>query len=94
MQNPTYLPGQEQRQFVTALARGLALLAAFRGERVLGNLELARRTQLPKSTVSRLTFTLTCLGYLEQADDGRGHTAYRLGARVAELGSPLAAGGE
>jgi DNA-binding IclR family transcriptional regulator len=90
MQNPLPIPGQDERHFVTALARGLALLGAFRsGDRILGNLELARRTRLPKSTVSRLTYTLTCLGYLEAADDGRGHSGYRLAGRVLALGSTL-----
>jgi len=53
------------RQFVVALARGLEVLGAFRpGDRALGNQEIAERTRLPKPTVSRLTHTLTELGYL------------------------------
>ena len=57
--------GVRDRQFVTALARGLEILRCFRpGRRLLGNGELAARTGLPKPTVSRLTHTLTCLGYL------------------------------
>ncbi|MFV0280420.1 MAG: IclR family transcriptional regulator [Rhodoblastus sp.] len=53
------------RQFVTALSRGLGILRAFRPEDgPLGNQELARRTGLPKPTISRLTYTLTQLGYL------------------------------
>lgn len=52
-------------QFVTALARGLDVLRAFRrGDPPLGNQELAQRTGLPKATVSRLTYTLSSLGYL------------------------------
>jgi DNA-binding IclR family transcriptional regulator len=52
-------------QFVTALARGMAILRCFdRGERHLGNQDIATRTGLPKPTVSRLTFTLASLGYL------------------------------
>lgn len=53
------------RKFVAALARGLALLRAFEnaGE-ALGNQELASATGLPKATVTRLTYTLTRLGYL------------------------------
>jgi len=53
------------RKFVAALARGLALLRAFEnaGE-ALGNQELATATRLPKATVTRLTYTLTRLGYL------------------------------
>jgi len=57
---------QGDRQFVTALARGLEVLRAFRPEDgPLGNQELAERTGLPKPTVSRITHTLTTLGYLE-----------------------------
>ena len=53
------------RQFVTALARGLDILRVFRPEDgPLGNQELAKRTGLPKPTISRLTYTLTQLGYL------------------------------
>jgi len=55
----------EDRQFVTALARGLEVLRAFKPhDGVLGNQEIAARTGLPKPTVSRLTYTLTRLGYL------------------------------
>jgi DNA-binding IclR family transcriptional regulator len=47
------------------LARGLEVLRAFTPrEGVLGNGEIAQRTGLPKPTVSRLTYTLTTLGYL------------------------------
>ena len=55
----------KDRQFVTALARGLDILRAFHaGEGMLGNQEIAHRTGLPKPTVARLTHTLTELGYL------------------------------
>ena len=47
------------RHFITALARGLDVLSCFRsGDRMLGNQEIAARCGLPKSTVSRLTYTL------------------------------------
>jgi DNA-binding IclR family transcriptional regulator len=38
------------------------------GERFLGNQKIARRTELPKPTVSRLTYTLTQLGYLNYSE--------------------------
>ena len=58
-------PLKTDRHFVTALARGLEVLACFRhGDRMLGNQELSKRCGLAKSTVSRLTHTLTRLGYL------------------------------
>jgi DNA-binding IclR family transcriptional regulator len=57
------------RQFVTALARGLEVLRAFKPhDGLLGNQEIAQRTGLPKPTVSRLTHTLTKLGYLTHID--------------------------
>ena len=53
------------RSFVVALSRGLDVLRAFRpNDGLLGNQELAARTKLPKPTISRLTYTLTKLGYL------------------------------
>ncbi|MBN8984620.1 MAG: IclR family transcriptional regulator [Rhizobiales bacterium] len=55
------------RSFVVALARGLEVLRAFHPkDGLLGNQEIAARTNLPKPTVSRLTYTLTKLGYLTQ----------------------------
>jgi len=53
------------RKFVWALARGLEILRAFKpGQGALGNNELTAITKLPKATVTRLTYTLTELGYL------------------------------
>jgi DNA-binding IclR family transcriptional regulator len=74
----------KDRQFVTALARGLELLRCFGpGDRWLGNQELARRTGLPKPTVSRLAHTLTRLGYLRHS---RVQEQYALGGAVLSLG--------
>lgn len=72
------------RQFVTALARGLSILKAFtQGDTSLGNQELAERTGLTKPTVSRLTYTLTRLGYLVcSPQTGR----YALGTSALALG--------
>jgi len=71
------------RLFVTALARGLEVLSAFKaGDGALGNLELAKRTDLPKPTISRITHTLTQLGYLSY--NTRLGT-YELGARTLTL---------
>mgnify|MGYP001163284313 CR=1 FL=1 len=77
------------RQFATNLARGLQVLRAFTpAEPMLGNRELVDRTGLPKATVSRLTYTLTFLGYLVRVDRFQ---KYRLGAGVLTLGYPLLA---
>ena len=78
------------RQFVTALARGLDILGCFQtGDRFLSNHEIAKRSGLAKPTVSRLTHTLTRTGHLVH-DESNGE--YRLGAQVLRLGfSSLAA---
>ena len=80
------LPAKENgdRQFVMALARGLEILRAFHPDDIaLGNNEIASRTGFPKPTVSRLTYTLTRLGYLEYLPRLE---RYQLGASVLSLG--------
>src|SRR5258708_19934418 len=53
------------RSFVVAVSGGLDVWRAFHpNDGLLGNQEIAARTNLPKPTVSRLTYTLTKLGYL------------------------------
>ncbi|MES1929939.1 IclR helix-turn-helix domain family protein [Salinisphaera dokdonensis CL-ES53] len=70
--------------YVTALARGLELLRCFGdAAEYLGNAELAKRTDIPRPTVSRLTATLTHLGYLLYMPHLE---KYRLGPRVLDLG--------
>ncbi len=75
----------DDRQFVTALNRGLEVLRAFRPEDQAGlsNRELSERTGLPNSTLSRLTYTLMHSGYLIY-DQATGR--YRMGAPVLSLG--------
>jgi DNA-binding IclR family transcriptional regulator len=55
------------------VARAMSVLECFRsGDKTVGNHEIAKRCKLPKSTVSRLTHTLTRLNYLSyDEDDGR-----------------------
>lgn len=82
--------GGKDRQFVTALARGLEVLRAFhKGDTALGNQEIAARTGLPKPTVSRLTYTLTKLGYLTYLER---FGKYRLSPVVLSLGYTALAG--
>lgn len=70
-------------QFVTAVARAMAILRCFdRDESQLGNQEIATRTGLPKATVSRLTFTLSSLGYLRYSSRAE---KYSLGVAVLAL---------
>jgi DNA-binding IclR family transcriptional regulator len=81
-------PEAPDRRFATTLARGLSVLRAFRpSDRGLGNAEIAARTGLPRSTVSRLTHTLRELGYLTGAPGDR----YRPGPALLVLGNTAAA---
>jgi len=90
----------QDRNFVTALARGMELLRAFGPQDdYLGNAELARRTGLPRPTVSRLTYTLATLGYLTYVESlekyrlGQGAMVlghrYLSGAGIREIAQPL-----
>jgi DNA-binding IclR family transcriptional regulator len=74
----------EDPRFNNALARGLAILRSFQlDQTLLGNVELAEATKLPKSTISRLTYTLTQLGYLHYREE---FGKYELAAGVVGLG--------
>ncbi|MCL6282406.1 IclR family transcriptional regulator [Ruegeria sp. 2012CJ41-6] len=82
------MPDSDKR-YANTLARGLSILRAFRPtDNGLGNLDLSERTGIPRSTVSRLTFTLCALGYLTH---GRHHDKYRLGPAALALGNIAAA---
>jgi DNA-binding IclR family transcriptional regulator len=83
-------PGNEvieegaDRYNVPALERGLRVLCEFsRENRTLSAPELARRFELPRSTVFRLLTTLESMGFLERTEGGRD---YRLGLAVLRLG--------
>lgn len=83
----TYADYENDRQFATTLARGLELMRCFSPQHaLLSNKELAQRMRLPRATISRLVYTLMCMGYLAQdIDSGK----YRLGSAVLSLGFPL-----
>jgi DNA-binding IclR family transcriptional regulator len=73
-----------RRQFIIALGRGLDVLRAFRAnDPPLSNRELARRTGLPKPTISRITYTLTEKGYLTYLEQ---FGCYELGGSTLVLG--------
>lgn len=75
---------KEDRQFVTALARGLEVLRCFTERRpVLGTTEIASLTDLPQPTVWRLCHTLVECGYLVPVPRG---DKLRIGAAVLSLG--------
>lgn len=72
------------RQFVTALARGLEILRCFSARQPeLGTTEIAALTGLPQPTVWRLCHTLQKTGYLAAA---RASDKLRIGVGVLSLG--------
>lgn len=82
-------PADKDRQYAATLANGIDILLAFdSGDAMLGNRDFAERTGLSKTTVARLTHTLTALGYLRHDTVLR---KYRLGAAVLSMGYPLLA---
>jgi DNA-binding IclR family transcriptional regulator len=81
---------ETSRDFITSISRAFAILRAFkRGERAIGNKEIALRTGLPKSSVARITYTLTRLGYLEYLP---AEEKYSLGIGVLALGQSFLSG--
>ena len=69
------------RQFVTALGRGLTLLAAFEHHEQLSHQQLCQMTILPKATITRLIHTLMTLGFLRMTEHGK----YQLGSSAVRL---------
>jgi DNA-binding IclR family transcriptional regulator len=81
---------EKDRQYVTALARGLDILRCFtRSRPELGTAEIARITGLPQPTVWRLCHTLVQEGYLSPSDRG---DKLRPGIPVLSLGYAAIAG--
>jgi DNA-binding IclR family transcriptional regulator len=75
---------KNDRQFVTALGRGLDILQCFTPAiPELGTSQIARMTGLPQPTVWRLCHTMTKLGFLVQTPD---QDRLRLGLPVLTLG--------
>jgi IclR family acetate operon transcriptional repressor len=81
--------GKPATRRVAAVERAVALLEALAdGSPELGTNELARRTGLHPSSVSRLLATLAAAGLVEHVEStGR----YRLGLRLLELGNAVLA---
>ena len=80
---------ENDRQYITALARGLELLRCFTPKHQhLGNQELSIMTGLPKPTITRLTHTLSRLGYLKQVANS---SKYQLSVGVLSFGYSMLA---
>lgn len=76
---------EESPLFVTALAKGLRILSAFRtGKATLNLTELSTLSGLNKSTVQRSVFTLETLGFICKDSESK---RYRLTPKALDLGS-------
>ncbi|GKQ52737.1 hypothetical protein BRSPCE3_35920 [Bradyrhizobium sp. Ce-3] len=79
--------GTDNRRVIQVVSRAFDIVRCFEGRSIrLGNREIADRCGLPRSTVSRLTLTLTQIGqliYLPQEQK------YALGPHAAAPGAPL-----
>lgn len=81
--------GKPAIRHVAAVERALAVLDAVAEAEDVGTNELARRTGINASTVSRLLATLAARGLVRHVEEtGR----YRLGPRLVQLGSAALAG--
>ena len=66
---------------MTAVGRGLIILAAFEHHERLTHQQLCQMTELPKATITRLIHTLTTLSFLRTNDYGQ----YQLGSSAVRL---------
>jgi len=92
-QRPTY-PSDKIGSAISnrSLLRGIEILRAFRpGSYLLGNSEIAERTGLAKSTISRLTQTLVQAGMLEMDTEQR---AYRLAPATLSFAHSMRTGSQ
>lgn len=75
---------ETDRRYASTLAKGLQVLRAFsQKDASLGNREIARRTGIHSSTVSRMTYTLAKHGFLVQLQPSE---TFRLGPAAIALG--------
>jgi IclR family transcriptional regulator, KDG regulon repressor len=74
--------GMDPSELGTSVGKAMALLTAFDRAGPIGVSELARRTNLPKSTAFRLLAVLERWQLVERVDN-----RYRLGSRLFELGN-------
>jgi DNA-binding IclR family transcriptional regulator len=78
--------GEPAARHVAAVERALTVLDTLAEGEELGTNELARRTRINASTVSRLLATLAARGFVEHVPEtGR----YRLGLRLLQLGNAV-----
>src|SRR6476660_9195313 len=82
--------GASDGDVIQVVSRAFDVLRCFEGhEARLGNLEISNRCGLPRSTVSRLTHTLTRMGQLVYLPRDQ---KYRIGPRAVALGASMMKG--
>ncbi|MBR1222682.1 helix-turn-helix domain-containing protein [Bradyrhizobium sp. U87765 SZCCT0131] len=82
--------GTVENDVIQVVSRAFDVMRCFEGyESRLGNLEIANRCRLPRSTVSRLTHTLTRMGQLVYLPQDQ---KYRLGPGAVAMGSQMMRG--
>jgi DNA-binding IclR family transcriptional regulator len=82
--------GGSERDVIQVVSRAFDILRCFEGHEVrLGNLDIASRCSLPRSTVSRLTHTLTRMGQLVYLPHDQ---KYRLGPGALAMSTSMARG--
>jgi len=88
-EQPTAISAEgRDRDFVTALSRGLKVLESLdQNAKGLGNTDLAQATCLPKPTIARLTHTLVQLGYIRF---DKAHGTYQVTPKLLALGANVA----
>ncbi|MCM2337772.1 MAG: helix-turn-helix domain-containing protein [Lysobacter sp.] len=80
---------RDDRDFVTALARGLAVIHAFTNQaRQLSISQISYRTGITRAAVRRYLYTLTALGYARCQEGGR----YSLTPKAVTLGNAYLSG--
>lgn len=83
------LAGSTDRDFITALARGLAVIMAFTNQqRQLSIAQISYRTGITRAAVRRYLHTLEVLGYVD-CQDGR---RYSLRPKIVSLGHAYLSG--
>jgi len=78
--------GEPAARHVAAVERALTVLDTLAEGEELGTNELARRTRINASTVSRLLATLAARGFVEHVPET---SRYRLGLRLLQLGNAV-----
>lgn len=80
----------EDKDFIHTVGKAFEVLHAFdAADARLGNSELAMRTGFPKATISRITYTLTRLGYLAYLPQDQ---KYKIGAAAIGLSTSILSG--